>query len=203
MHPIQAALCIKAAILVIWDRLTRTAPPDDERLFASLRAGSREALAELYDRHAAAAYSLAVRLVGPAEAEDVVHDAFMVMVREPSAFHPARGTFKPWLLRIVHNRCVNLLRRNRSAGEDGLAALHDPSREPVDEVIASLSAEAVRDGLRALPEPQREALVLAYYGGLSHTELSTRLDVPLGTVKARVRRGLLSLRDHLSGEARP
>jgi RNA polymerase sigma-70 factor (ECF subfamily) len=188
---------------LISDRSAGTAPPDDERLCASLRAGDQEALAELYDRHSSAAYSLAARMVGPAEAEDIVHDAFMVVVKDPMAFDPARGAFRPWLLRVVHNRCVNVLRRRRSAGEDGLAAMRDPSRSPADEVIASLSALAVRDSLRELPSEQRQALVLAYYGGLSHTELSARLDVPLGTVKSRVRRGLLTLRDHVGGEALP
>ncbi|MHB8618288.1 MAG: RNA polymerase sigma factor [Chloroflexota bacterium] len=188
---------------MISDRLAGTASPDDERLCASLRDGDQEALAELYDRHSSAAYGLAARMVGSAEAEDVVHDAFIVLVKDPMAFDPARGAFRPWLLRVVHNRCVNALRGWRSAGEDGLAALHDPSRSPAEEVITSLSASAVRESLRELPAEQREALVLAYYGGLSHTELSAKLDVPLGTVKSRVRRGLLTLRDRVSGEALP
>jgi RNA polymerase sigma factor (sigma-70 family) len=189
--------------LVVLERSAGAAPPDDERLCASLRAGDSSALAELYDRHAAAAYSLAARLVGSAEAEDIVHDAFMVMVKKPAAFDPARGAFRPWLLRIVHNRCVNALRRQRSAGDDGLQALRDPSRAPADEVIASLEGSAVRDRLRELPPEQRQALVLAYYGGLSHTELAAHLGAPLGTVKARIRRGLLALREALGGEAAP
>jgi RNA polymerase sigma-70 factor, ECF subfamily len=172
-------------------------------LCARLRDGDRQSLAELYDRHAALAYSLAARMVGPAEAEDVVHDAFMVVVNDAQAFDPARGAFRPWLLRVVHNRCVNALRRRRSAGDEGLAALRDRARGPAEEVIASLSGSAVRDGLRALPDDQRQALVLAYYGGLSHSELSAKLAVPLGTVKSRVRRGLLALRDLVGREARP
>ena len=185
------------------DRSVGTATPDDEQLYARLRAGDQRALAELYDRHSPAAYSLAVRMIGPVEAEDVVHDAFMVMVTDSSAFDPSRGAFRPWLLRVVHNRCVNSLRRRRSAGEDGLAALRDPACGPADQAIASLSASAVREGLRELPADQREAVVLAYYGGLSHSELSTQLDVPLGTVKSRVRRGLLALRELVGREALP
>lgn len=185
------------------DRSAGTATPDDERLCASLRAGDQRVLADLYDRHSSAAYSLAARMVGPAEAEDIVHDAFMVMVKDPLAFDPSRGTFRPWLLRVVHNCCVNALRRRRSAGEDGLAAMPDSARGPADEAMASLSASAVREGLRELPLDQRQALVLAYYGGLSHSELSAQLDVPLGTVKSRVRRGLLTLRELVGTEALP
>ena len=188
---------------MVLDRSAGTATPDDEQLCALLRGGHGQALAELYDRHAGAAYSLAARMVGPAEAEDVVHDAFMVVVNDAQAFDPARGAFRAWLLRIVHNRCVNALRRRRSAGDDGLAALRDGAQGLAEEVIASLSASAVRDGLRGLPPDQRQALVLAYYGGLSHSELSAELAVPLGTVKSRVRRGLLALRDLVGKEALP
>jgi RNA polymerase sigma-70 factor (ECF subfamily) len=174
---------------------------DDIRLWERLRAGDRSALAVLYDRHATAAYSLALRLVGAARAEDAVHDAFVVVLRDSSVFDPGRGAFRPWLLRVVHNRCVNLLRANRNAPEEALAALPDPGDEPAEAVIASVAGAEIRAGLRELPYDQREALVLSYYGGLSQSELAQRLRLPLGTVKARVRRGLLALRQQLGGGA--
>jgi RNA polymerase sigma-70 factor (ECF subfamily) len=78
--------------------------------------------------------------------------------------------------------------------------MRDPADQPVDEIIASLEGAEVRAALAAIPPDQREALVLAYYGGLSHSELAQRLDLPLGTVKSRVRRGLLALRDYLHAQ---
>src|SRR6266508_1701052 len=91
---------------------------EDLRNLRRLREGDRAALAGLYDRHATAAYSLAARLVGAGLAEDVVHDAFLVVLRNSAVFDPSRGAFRPWLLRVVHNRCVNLLRADRSAPEE-------------------------------------------------------------------------------------
>lgn len=171
---------------------------EDARARDQLRRGDGGALVELYDRHATAAYSLAVRLVGAAEAEDVVHDVFATLLGNHDLYDPARGAFRPWLLRVVHNRCVNVLRRRRSAGEEALAWIEDPADSPPDAVIASLEASAVRDQLQRLPTEQREALVLAYYGGLTHSQLARRLALPLGTVKARLRRGLLALRARLT-----
>jgi RNA polymerase sigma-70 factor (ECF subfamily) len=171
---------------------------DEGPVWDDVVAGDRSAVAALYDRHASGAYSLAARMVGWAAAEDVVHDAFVVVLNNAQAFDPTRGAFHSWLLRVVHNRCVNLLRRGRTEGEEELQLLRDPADQPVDEIIATLEGAEVRAALAAIPEDQREALVLAYYGGLTHSELAKRLDLPLGTVKSRVRRGLLALRDHLN-----
>jgi RNA polymerase sigma-70 factor, ECF subfamily len=182
-------------------------PLTDAELWQRSQGLDQTAIAELYDRHASAAYGLAVHLVGPAAAEDVVHDSFLTLLRNPAAYDPGRGAFRAWLLRVVHNGCVNLLRRRRTTGEEELAFMRDPADQPVDQVIASLASGEVRAALQELSNDQREALVLAYYGGLSHSQLAAKLHVPLGTAKARVRRGLLALRELLSqptvGEARP
>jgi RNA polymerase sigma-70 factor (ECF subfamily) len=170
---------------------------EDASLWADILRGDPDAIGTLYDRHAAAAYGLAVRLVGAAAAEDIVHDSFMVLLKDAAAYDPERGAFRSWLLRVVHNRCVNLLRRHRPEGEEALQVMPDPSDEPVDAIVANLAGAEVRTALGELPGDQREALVLVYYGGLSHSELAQRLDVPLGTAKSRVRRGLLALRDTL------
>lgn len=171
----------------------------DEAL--ALRASTdRAALAELYDRYAPMAYGLALRIV-PSAAEDAVHDAFVTLVNRPGAFDPARGAFRAWFMTVVHNRCLMLLReRTKLGGEEGLEAVPDADPEPVDAVVRQLEDGAVRDALGRLPAVQREALVLAYYGGMSQSALSARLGVPLGTVKARMRRGLLALRAALRGE---
>ena len=171
---------------------------EDAQLWAAVVRGDREAIAALYDRHASAAYSLAARLVGWAAAEDVVHDAFLVVLGNTAAFDPERGAFRSWILRVVHNRCVNLLRRHRPESEEALQFMRDPAEQPAEAIIAGLAGAEVRAALLELPAEQREALVLAYYGGLSHSELAQRLELPLGTVKSRVRRGLLALRDLLN-----
>src|SRR5690348_7021171 len=105
---------------------------EDAALWAAVSRGDRDAIAELYDRHAAAAYSLAARLVGWAAAEDVVHDAFVVVLHNAAAYDPARGAFRSWLLRVVHNRCVNLLRRHRAEPEEAIQLMRDPAAQPVE-----------------------------------------------------------------------
>ena len=181
-------------------------PPDDFAMDAMLvqqvAEGDRKALAELYQRHAKTAYSLALRLVGEPAAEDVVHDAFVALVSRKSTFDPARGSFRAWFLTSVHRRCLSVLRRRPfetiEPFEDILQA-DDP--EPVDDLVRRLENEAVRSALERLPSEQREALVLAYYGGLSQSALSGRLGLPLGTVKSRMRRGMLSMRGMLAADA--
>jgi len=174
----------------------RSEPVDpDAWLLRAVAQGDRAALARLYDRYAPAAYGLAVRLIGSGLAEDVVHDAFVVLVARPTSYDPARGSFRAWFLTSVHHRCLSLLRqRQRLAGEAALENLTDPAPEPVDEVVNRLADREVRTALGALSTEQREVLVLAYYGGLSQSALAARLSLPLGTVKARMRRGLLALR---------
>lgn len=177
----------------------RRTSPSDEAL-AARASKDRAALAELYDRYAPMAYALALRIV-PSAAEDAVHDSFVTLVNRPGSFDPARGTFRAWFMTVVHNRCLMLLReRSRLSGEEGLESVPDVDAEPVDAVVRQLEDGTVRDALGQLPAPQREALVLAYYGGLSQSAMSARLGVPLGTVKARMRRGLLALRAALGGE---
>jgi RNA polymerase sigma-70 factor, ECF subfamily len=173
----------------------------DAQLVARVARGDRTALAALYDAYAPVAYSLAVRLVGEVRAEDVVHDAFVALVDRRSTFDPDRGAFRAWFLTAIHHRCLNVLRRPPAEGIEEVAeTLPAPEPEPVDQVIQRLRDGAVREALGKLPFVQREALVLAYYGGLSQSALAERLGVPLGTMKARMRRGLIALRGLLGGE---
>lgn len=175
----------------------------DAALLQRVGSGDHAALGELYDRHARVAYSLAARLVGPTSAEDVVHDAFVALLNRADGFDPDRGTFRAWFLTSVHRRCLNLLRSgSRVVVTDTLPEIVDGDPDPADAVVGRLRDGAVRTALVRLAPAQREVLVLAYYGGLSQSALAERLRVPLGTVKARTRRGLLALRELLGGEAR-
>jgi RNA polymerase sigma factor (sigma-70 family) len=177
----------------------------DSALMLRVAAGDRAALAALYDRHARAAYSVASRLVGVAAAEDVVHDAFIALVERPGSFDPDRGTFRNWFLTVIHHRCLNQLRQrgHTTADDEALAAIPDPAPPPVDTLLQALEDDSVRAALQRLPDAQQEVLVLAYYGGLSQSALAARLEVPLGTVKARMRRGLIALRTTFLGDAEP
>jgi RNA polymerase sigma factor (sigma-70 family) len=173
----------------------------DAALVKRARAGDRRALGEIYDRYATSAYSLAVRLIGAAAAEDVMHDAFVTLMTKPDAFDARRGSFRSWFLSVVHHRCISLLRANHiSVDETALAELPSADPEPADTIVQRLRGAAVREALMRLPEAQREALVLTYYGGLSQSALASRLGVPLGTIKARMRRGLVTLQTFLGGE---
>jgi len=172
----------------------------DAVLVARATRGDRVALGQLYDRHASTAYSLAVRLVG-AGADDVVHDAFVALIDRPASFDAERGTFRAWFMTSVHRRCLNQLRSKRQlAGDSELALIADPDPEPPEVIVQQLQDGMVRDALRRLPPAHRDVLVLAYYGGLTQSALAQRLDMPLGTVKARMRRGLLALYAALHGD---
>jgi RNA polymerase sigma-70 factor (ECF subfamily) len=178
--------------------------PTDAALLARAKGGDRAALGDLYDRHATPAYSLACRVVGVTSAADVVHDAFVALMEKPATFDPSLGTFRAWFMTAVHHRCLNVLRGNRAvADEEALADVPDPGVEPPDAIVRQLRDAAVREALQLLSAEQREVLVLAYYSGLSQSGVAARLGVPLGTVKARMRRGLIALRGLLHGEAAP
>jgi RNA polymerase sigma-70 factor (ECF subfamily) len=119
-------------------------------------------------------------------------------------FDPRRGSFRGWFLTVVHHRALNHLRRTReSADEQALAELPDRDPEPPDALIQQLQGATVRDALGHLNADQRDVLVLAYYGGLSQSALAARLDLPLGTIKARMRRGLIALRGLLGDAVEP
>ena len=177
--------------------------PTDEQLVASLAEGEPSGLAVLYDRYRTLAFSLSLRITGDgALAEDVVQEAFLGVWRNAGRYATARGSVKTWLLAIVHHRAVDSLRRRRAAEE-----LPDPDLPPPvslvlpdiwPEVAGRLDRQVVARALLTLPAVQREALELAYYGGFSQQEIAARTGAPLGTVKSRVRLGLIALRRALT-----
>ena len=165
--------------------------------------GSEDALAELYDRFGGVAYGVALRILrDPALAQDAVQDAFLAAWRTAAAFDPARGNASTWLLTLVHRRAVDLVRREERQRADALdESAPVASGDSVDEA-AAVRAErrTVQTALAQLPPDQREALELAYYGGLSQSQLAERLGIPLGTVKSRMFTALTTLRDLLGAQ---
>ena len=175
----------------------------DEALPALVARGDEQALAELYDRFGRVAYGIAVRVVRDASlAEDAVQDAFMTAWRTAASFDPARGKASTWLLTLVHRRAVDVVRREERRRGDPLDDAPVASGDATDE-SAEVREERrrVQSALAQLPPDQREALELAYYGGLTQTELAERLGVPLGTIKSRMFTALSRLRDLLGEEA--
>jgi RNA polymerase sigma-70 factor (ECF subfamily) len=161
------------------------------------RPSDLDSLEEMYDAYHRQALGLAYRLLGDRPtAEDVVQDAYLAAWRSLESFDPARGSLRTWLLTIVRNRALDVRRTRR----------HQPPQEPVDghdivdrqdvaiEVATRLDTSHARAALRALPIAQQHVIELAFFRGLSHSEIATRLGVPVGTIKSRVRLGLARLR---------
>ena len=180
----------------------------DEELLAALAAQDASALEELYARYGRLAFALAVRItMAPEIAEEVVQEAFLAVWRGASSYQSARASVRTWLLSITHHRAIDAVRRRaarvQQAPLEDAMALGDPAVADVwAEVARSLDAEQVRRALRALPPEQRESIELAYFQGLTYPEIAQRMNVPLGTVKSRLRLGLARLRALLQ-EAAP
>lgn len=175
-----------------------TAEASDAALVASL-ADDPSALAVLYDRHAALVYGLALKvLASTTDAEDLTQEVF-VTLRQASTFDPARGTLTAYLITLTRSRAIDRLRargRSRRLLEQWhVEPTHAPAApSPLDALATRERTEHVRAALTTLPDSQRVVLELAYFRGLSQTEIATELDTPLGTVKTWARKGLLSLR---------
>ncbi len=171
----------------------------DQELVALAREANADAFEVIYDRHATAAFSLARRICGTrAMAEDVVQDAFLSFWRRLDRYDAARGELRSWLLRIVHNGAIDRLRgsrlhEGRRVGDDGIEErLQAPERTDL-EVEQREQAREVRGALEALPSEQRQVVELAYFDGLTHTQIASLLDLPVGTVKGRMRLALSKL----------
>ena len=189
--------------------VTPASPAGDdplEGLLALDADGDEPAFAELYRRVAPAVFGLVTKVVrDPAQAEEVTQEVFVELWRTSPRFDPARGTARSWIMTCAHRRAVDRVRSaERAARRDDLAGRRDQGRpydEVVEQVETSLQREHVRRSLDVLTDLQREAVVLAYYGGHTHREIAELLGVPSGTVKTRLRDGLLRLRDHLGVSA--
>jgi RNA polymerase sigma-70 factor (ECF subfamily) len=179
-------------------------PPDDDRgLIARIQGRDADALALLYDRYSARLMGLAQRILGDTgEAEEVLQEVFLWAWRSAAAFDPSRGTVLAWLLVATRSRSIDRLRTRRPAQRAGLRAVEEvpdaASGEDVEANSAGREWEALcRSAISELPDEQRRALELAYFDGLTHQEISEKTATPLGTVKTRVRLGLMKLRERI------
>jgi len=170
------------------------------QLLSRIAQEDRNALAEFYDQAAGILFSTAVRILGdPQEAEEVIQDVFVQIWEKAAVFDASVGSPLGWAISITRNRSIDRLRsrqrRSRLAaelqeeaqGEDG-----SPRSDLVDDELA-----VVRSAVSGLPQEQRQAIEMAFFGGLTHQEIAEALSEPLGTVKARIRRGMLKLRESL------
>jgi RNA polymerase sigma-70 factor (ECF subfamily) len=177
----------------------------DADLLARVAAGDEPALAALYDRMSSVAYGLALRVLGNADAaEDVVQDAFLRIWRRADRYEPARGAARAWVLRVVRNVAIDRLRttdaRQRAETRSHAdAALVPVAEAPEETASRSERSRTLRRALDDLPAEQRRAIEIAYFEGLSHSEIAERERMPLGTVKTRIRDGVLKLREKFMG----
>ena len=175
----------------------------DTAVVRRIAEGDRAAMAELYDRYADPVFSLACRIVGlPADAEDVVQEVFTQAWRQAARYDAGRASAAAWLLNMTRSRAIDRLRANKtrlqvSGDDDQIAVTPAAGQDQEQHAIGAERAERVRTALSRLAGAQRQALDLAYFSGLTHGEIAARLDEPLGTIKTRIRTGLLKLREAL------
>jgi len=184
-------------------------PSTDVELLGRIASGDVDAVAELYDRHASMLLGLALRIVRDrAEAEDVIHDAFVAVGDRAGQYVVERGAVGAWLVTLVRNLSIDRTRRRDRRGaiaRDVLA--HDPEARaaatpatPEAEVASARARERVRKALARLPDVQRTTLEIAFYEGLTYAEIADREGVPIGTIKSRAARALQALREALGTE---
>jgi len=172
----------------------RFSSAQDESLLDRVRARDQKAMTDLFDRYGRMVYSVALRVLkDPAHAEDVMQDVFFNLWENPKSFVSTRGSLGAWLLVVARNRSIDALRRRK------------PS-DPVDDVVlpakTNLASEAERNTImekvrlvmNGLPPDQQKSLQLAFFEGLSHSEIAAQTGDPLGTVKTRIRTALISVR---------
>jgi RNA polymerase sigma-70 factor, ECF subfamily len=173
----------------------------DEDLISLTAGRDTQALAALYDRHGRVAYSLAYRMMGERQAaEDLVQEAFLKVWRAAGSYRVERASVRTWILSIVHNRGIDMLRStaSRRRTQERVEA-QTPASQPSEafgETWRNSQREHVREGLRELPPEQLKVLELAYFSGYTHTEIAELLDLPLGTVKGRMRLGFKKMREY-------
>jgi RNA polymerase sigma-70 factor (ECF subfamily) len=180
----------------------------DAELLRRMGRSDREAFAQLYDRFSRPLYATALRILSnAAEAEDIVQDVFLALWEKAAAFEPARGSAFAWAVTLTRNRAIDRVRMRKrrsellaeTTAEDAGTQPSDAGLHSADELVSKEQAGAVRAAVAALPAEQQRAVELAFFSGLTQQEIAEKLREPLGTVKARIRRGLLRLRDTLGG----
>jgi RNA polymerase sigma-70 factor (ECF subfamily) len=188
---------------VDWADTTDLASLRDEALLTLVLQRQEAALGALYDRYGRLIYTIALRITGDREtAEEVVQDVFQNVWQAAGGFQPGAGSCSAWLIGITRHRAIDAMRSKRERGRAREQTFDSdwPTGDEVDpgsEVARRLLRDTVRAALDELPPNQRQAIELAYYGGLTRAEIAARLNEPIGTIKTRLRLGLLKLRDLL------
>lgn len=178
------------------------APASLEDLLTAVATGDRAAFAELYDRTAPRVLGLIKRLlIDHSQSEEVAQEVFLEIWQTAVRYQPSKGAAVTWMLTMAHRRAVDRVRSSQSSRDrDVRIGIRDfePGFDQVSESVeVSVEHERVSKALARLTELQRQAVKLAYYGGLSHSEIAARLSIPIGTVKTRLRDGMIRLRDEL------
>jgi RNA polymerase sigma-70 factor (ECF subfamily) len=190
-------------------RLRVAAPPPtarDDELLARVARGDQEAFAELYDRYASVVFGVIRRVLrDPTQSEEVAQEVLVEAWRIAARYDPDRGSVRTWLCTMAHRRAVDRVRSEQASRERIERIAHDQHNAEgdvvSDAVTSRLERQQVRDALGTLTDLQREAIELAYYGGHTYREVSELLGAPLGTVKTRMRDGLIRLRDAMGVSA--
>lgn len=180
----------------------------DEALLRLMARGRTDALDELYTRYGRLVFSLALRVVGdPGVAEDLSQEVFLQVWQNAAVYRPERGKVITWMTSITRYRAIDRLRRSsarppiQDLGESGLESIPSQSELAPEEVVSlGQQRNQVREALKELPDEQRQVLLLAFFSGHSHSEIAEELDLPLGTVKTRIRLGMQKMRVSLVSE---
>lgn len=176
----------------------RGLPWSEPEVFAEIRQGDKGALVRVYDEYSGLVYGVALRVLHNAQAaQDVTQEVFLQLWRNPAAFDDSRGRLAPWLAVITRHKAVDSLRKRRF--EVGLQENSPPPKSTSSDArpYCVADAEKAKTLMARLPAEQRQALELAFLDGLTHVEIAARIGEPLGTVKSRIRLGLLFLRKEL------
>jgi RNA polymerase sigma-70 factor (ECF subfamily) len=186
--------------------------PSDQELLERIGQKDPDALSVLYDRYNKVVFGLLLTMLRDTDnAEDVLQEVFTQVWRKADSYDPALGQPKNWLLRIAHNRAINLIRANRNRRKDtevslsndvGLVQAEQYARVDGEEIVGQVSSfeesKYVATALTALPEEQRLLIDLAFFKGYSHSEIAEMTAIPLGTIKTRIRSGIKTLRNQLN-----
>lgn len=185
----------------VGDALSGMRDSPEQRL-ARIAEGDKRAFADLYDATASRIYGMVRRLlIDPSQSEEVTQEIYLEIWQTASRYKPERGSAMSWMLTMAHRRAVDRVRASQSSRDrDTKVGIRDYDREydqVAEHVEITLEGERVKRALQGLTELQRQAVELAYYKGLSHSEIAAELHVPVGTIKTRIRDGMIRLRDAL------
>lgn len=182
------------------DERTASAPRDEQDLLVDVAGGDQAAFGELYDRVADTVHGVVRRVIGdPAQSEEVTQEVLVEVWRTAVRFDPEKGSARTWIPTMAHHRAIDRVRSERASRDRTERVGHRDQGRAFDEVSEQVERymehDQIRDALGALSDLQREAVELAYYPGYTCREVAERLDAPLGTIKTRMRDGLIRLRD--------